>query len=249
MWGHPPRSLSPTRRSGFHNAKLAVSVTTRLVAVEDDRRYRASLETLFAHAAGFRLVETFASGDAALTQVEGWRRRGERPPWDLVLMDLELPGTDGISCTRALKAAMPGLNVVVVTVLEDANAVLQAICAGADGYLTKRTPPAEILAELQTIMAGGSPLSAGVARTVLSLLRSQAAPPRRGLEDAARFELTERELSVLQGLVQGFPYKRVADELGISIDTVRSHVRHVYAKLQVHSVAQAVSRAIREGLV
>jgi DNA-binding NarL/FixJ family response regulator len=248
MLGTPLRSLSPTRRSGFHNAKLAVPVTTRLVAVEDDRRYRASLETLFAHATGFRLVETFASGDAALNRVEGLRRRNERPPWDLVLMDLELPGTDGITCTRALKERIPGLSVVVVTVLEDANAVLQAICAGADGYLTKRTPPAEILAELQTIMGGGSPLSAGVARTVLTLLRSQATP-RRGALEAARFELTERELAVLQGLVQGFPYKRVADELGISIDTVRSHVRHVYAKLQVHSVAQAVGRAIREGLV
>lgn len=230
-------------------SELAVAVTTRLVAVEDDRRYRASLETLFAHATGFRLVETFASGDAALNRVEGWRRRGERPPWDLVLMDLELPGTDGITCTRALKERIPDLSVVVVTVLEDANAVLQAICAGADGYLSKRTPPAEILAELQTIMAGGSPLSAGVARTVLTLLRNQATPLRRGLDESARFELTERELAVLQGLVQGFPYKRVADALGISLDTVRSHVRHVYAKLQVHSVAQAVSRAIREGLV
>jgi DNA-binding NarL/FixJ family response regulator len=84
---------------------------------------------------------------------------------------------------------------------------------------------------------------------VLTLLRNQATPLRRGLDESARFELTERELAVLQGLVQGFPYKRVADALGISLDTVRSHVRHVYAKLQVHSVAQAVSRAIREGLV
>jgi DNA-binding NarL/FixJ family response regulator len=227
-------------------------MTIRLVAVEDDRRYRASLETLFAHAAGFRLVETFPTGDAALARVEDWRRRGEPAPWDLVLMDLELPGTNGISCTQTLKAKAPNLTVVVVTVLEDANAVLQAICAGADGYLTKRTPPAEMLAELRSVMAGGSPLSAGVARTVLGLLRTQAAAPRLGrtsLSPAERLDLTEREQAVLRGLVQGFPYKRVADELGISLDTVRSHVRHVYAKLQVHSVAQAVSRAIREGLV
>ena len=225
------------------------SSTISLVAVEDDRRYRASLETLFAHAAGFRLVETFATGDAVLNRVEAWRTRGERPAWDLVLMDLELPGTDGITCTRALKERLPQISVVVVTVLEDATAVLQAICAGADGYLTKRTPPVEILAELRSVMAGGSPLSAGVARTVLTLLRTQAIGPRRGREEASQLDLTEREQAVLRGLVQGLPYKQVADQLGISLDTVRSHVRHVYGKLQVHSVAQAVSRAIREGLV
>jgi DNA-binding NarL/FixJ family response regulator len=224
-------------------------VTTRLIAVEDDRRYRASLETLFAHAAGFRLVEAFPTGDAALERVDESRRRGERPPWDLVLMDLELPGTDGIACTAALKQRLPDISVVVVTVVEDANAVLQAICAGADGYLTKRTPPDEILAELRSVMAGGSPLSAGVARTVLTLLRTQTAGARRSPEAAAELDLTEREQAVLRGLVQGLPYKRVADELSISLDTVRSHVRRVYAKLQVHSVAQAVSRAIREGLV
>jgi DNA-binding NarL/FixJ family response regulator len=223
-------------------------VTTRLVAVEDDRRYRASLETLFAHAPGFRLVEAFATGDAALERVDEWRRRGESPPWDLVLMDLELPGTDGIACTGALKERLPAISVVVVTVVEDANAVLQAICAGADGYLTKRTPPAQILAELRSIMAGGSPLSAGVARTVLTLLRTQTIGPQRG-QEASKLDLTEREQAVLRGLVQGLPYKRVADELGISLDTVRSHVRHVYGKLQVHSVAAAVARAVRDGLV
>jgi DNA-binding NarL/FixJ family response regulator len=220
-------------------------MTIRLVAVEDDRRYRASLETLFAHAPGFRLVETFPTGDALLNRVTPGR---ERPPWDLVLMDLELPGTDGISCTRALKERVPDLTVVVVTVLEDADDVLEAICAGADGYLTKRTPPAEILAELRSVMAGGSPLSAGVARTVLDLLRRQHGPRRHDRLGAAPFELTEREQTVLRCLVQGRTYQQAADALGISLDTVRSHVRHVYGKLQVHTVAQAVSRAIREGL-
>lgn len=221
-------------------------MTIRLVAVEDDRRYRASLETLFAHAPGFRLVETFPTGDALLNRLTAGP--GERPPWDLVLMDLELPGTDGITCTRVLKERIPDLAVVVVTVLEDADDVLEAICAGADGYLSKRTPPAEILAELRSVMAGGSPLSAGVARTVLTLLRDHHAPPRRSRLDAARLELTEREHAVLRALVRGRTYQETADDLGISLDTVRSHVRHVYGKLQVHTVAQAVSRAIREGL-
>ena len=229
-----------------HAATLA-RVTIRLAAVEDDRRYRASLETLFAHAPGFRLVETFATGDAMLNRL-ALMPPGERPPWDLVLMDLELPGTNGITCTRVLKERMPAVNVVVVTVLEDANDVLEAICAGADGYLSKRTPPSEILTELRSVVAGGSPLSAGVARTVLTLLRDERAPARSRM-NAAQLDLTEREHAVLRCLVRGRTYQETADELGISLDTVRSHVRRVYGKLQVHTVGAAVARAIRGGLV
>lgn len=227
-------------------ARLA-RMTIRLTAVEDDRRYRASLETLFAHAPGFRLVETFATGDAMLNRL-ALVPPGEGPPWDLVLMDLELPGTSGITCTRMLKDRMPGVNVVVVTVLEDAHDVLEAICAGADGYLSKRTPPSEMLTELRSVVAGGSPLSAGVARTVLGLLRDERAPARSRL-NAAQLDLTEREHAVLRCLVRGRTYQETADELSISLDTVRSHVRRVYGKLQVHTVGAAVARAIRGGLV
>lgn len=236
------------RDSGFA-ARGRLPVTIRIVAVEDDGRYRASLDMLFAHAPGFRLVESFASGEAVLRRVAEWRARREAPPWDLVLMDLQLPGIDGVACTQALKAEFPELAVVVVTVFEDAHAILQAICAGADGYLTKRTAPDEVLDELRTVMAGGAPLSAGVARTVLTLLREQTPAEPSGPAPAARFALTAREQAVLRCLVQGMAYKQAADDLGVSLDTVRSHVRHVYGKLQVHSVAQAVSRAIREGLV
>ena len=230
------------------SAATLARVTIRLAAVEDDRRYRASLETLFAHAPGFRLVETFATGDAMLNRL-ALVPAGERPPWDLVLMDLELPGTNGITCTRMLKERLPAVNVVVVTVLEDANDVLEAICAGADGYLSKRTPPSEILMELRSVVAGGSPLSAGVARTVLTLLRGEGAPARRSRVNAAQLDLTEREQAVLRCLVRGRTYQETADELGISLDTVRSHVRRVYGKLQVHTVGAAVARAIRGGLV
>ncbi len=223
-------------------------VTIRLAAVEDDRRYRASLETLFAHAPGFRLIETFATGDAILNRV-ALVPPGAPAPWDLVLMDLELPGTNGVTCTRALKERLPGLTVVVVTVLEDANDVLEAICAGADGYLTKRTPPSEILNELRSVVAGGSPLSAGVARTVLNLLRDEGPAARHNRLNATQLALPEREQAVLRCLVRGRTYQEAADELGISLDTVRSHVRRVYGKLQVHTVGAAVARAIRAGLV
>lgn len=226
-------------------------MTIRTIAIEDDSRYRASLETLFQHSGDFNLVESFPSAEAALARVRELERRGRAPSWDLVLMDLELPGSDGIAATLALKERMPGITVVVLTVFEEALTVLQAICAGADGYLTKRAPPGEILEELRSVMAGGAPLSAGVARTVLNLLRRQAgdAGARRRGGGPSRLDLTEREQDVLRCLVQGMTYRQVAHRLDISHDTVRSHVRSIYSKLQVHSVAEAVSRAIHEGLV
>jgi DNA-binding NarL/FixJ family response regulator len=225
-------------------------MTIRTVAVEDDRRYRASLETLFAHADGFDLVESFSSADEAIERATTLVRENGPLPWDIVLMDLELPGTSGTEGTRILKRLAPSMRVVVVTVFDSSNTVLEAICAGADGYLTKRTPPAIIVDEVRSVIAGGAPLSAGVARTVLNLLR--ASPPRGESSTSpgvTSLDLTEREVAVLRCLVRGRPYKQVASELDISIDTVRTHIRHIYGKLQVHSVAQAVSRAIRDGLV
>lgn len=227
-------------------------MTVRTVAVEDDRRYRESLQTLLEHSGDFVLVDSFPSADAAIAKVLEARRSGGAAHWDLVLMDLDLPGTDGIAATRRLKDLLPSVIVVVLTVFEESHTVLRAICAGADGYLAKRAPPAEILYELRSVISGGAPLSAGVARTVLELIRRDAeggGPTGYRKDRGSRLDLTERELDVLRCLVGGMSYKRVGHHLGISLDTVRSHVRSVYSKLQVHSVAQAVSRALREGLV
>jgi DNA-binding NarL/FixJ family response regulator len=166
-------------------------------------------------------------------------------------MDLELPGMDGIEATRRLGQLRPDATVVVLTVFEAPDTVLEAICAGAVGYLEKRLPPGEILAELRSVMAGGSPLSPGIARTVLGLLRRFRDEPGASPSGSgpSRLGLTDREHEVLRCLVEGLPYKQVAAELGISHNTVRTHVRSVYDKLQVQNVAQAVSRALREGLV
>lgn len=224
-------------------------MSIRIAVVEDDARYRASLETLFRHAEGFDLEASFATGEEALGALGSGDSTEDGPTWDLVLMDVELPGADGVECTRRIKARLPGARVVVLTVFEQSGTILEAICAGADGYLVKRTPPSRLVLELRDVMKGGSPLSAGVASTVLGLLRREAAGrgPWRGRD--ARLGLTDREKDVLRCLVEGMQYKTVADHLEISLDTVRSHVRSVYGKLQVHSVAEAVSRAIRERLV
>ncbi|MFW6083812.1 MAG: response regulator [Gemmatimonadota bacterium] len=228
----------------------------RTVTIEDDRRYRRSLGDLLAETHDFRLVDSFGTAEAAL------RRAGARTDpegsvtpddaeWDLVLMDLELPGMDGIEATSALKEVRPETTVVVLTVFDDAATVLEAICAGADGYLAKRLPPEEILRELRAVMGGGSPLSPGIARTVLHLVRRLAGDGRgraRG-PGPADFDLTEREEEVLACLVEGLSYGEAGEELGISLNTVRSHVRSIYAKLQVDNVAEAVGRALREDLV
>jgi DNA-binding NarL/FixJ family response regulator len=223
----------------------------KTVAVEDDSRYRAGLEALLGHSADFDLVHSFPSAEAALTALAEHACLASGPLWDLILMDLDLPGMDGIAATRAAKDMAPETAVVVLTVFEESHTVLRAICAGADGYLAKRARPDEILSELRSVMSGGAPLSAGVARTVLNLLRGQegADPGGRPRSGAMKLDLTEREQDVLRCLVGGMSYKQVAHELAISHDTVRSHVRNVYSKLQVHNVAEAVSRAIREGLV
>lgn len=233
-------------------------MSIRVVTIEDDPKYRSSLELLFKHARDFELVESFGSPEAALSRLDGGAEGGPSihadrstvlPVWDLVLMDVDLPGMDGIACTREVKRRLPGTAVVVLTVFEERATIVEAICAGADGYLLKRTPAAELLTQLRAIAVGGAPISAGVARTVLDLVRHLAPVPDDNTEGGARFELTERELEVLRCLVQGMSYKRTAQRLDISLDTVRSHIRSVYSKLQVHSVAEAVSRALREGIV
>lgn len=224
--------------------------TIRVAAVEDDARYRASLDALFRHAPDFTLVGSFAAPAAAIEHLENHGDTPAASPWDLVLMDLQMPGMSGVECTRRIKARLPDARIVVLTVFEERDTILEAICAGADGYLLKRTSPDELIHQLRIVIAGGSPLSAGVARTVLDLVRhvnrDRSIPRGSGAQSV---DLTPRETEVLRCLVHGLSYKAVAAELDISIDTVRSHIRAVYGKLQVHSVAEAVSRALREGLV
>ncbi|HEX4951234.1 MAG TPA: response regulator transcription factor [Blastocatellia bacterium] len=223
----------------------------RVAIIEDNPGYRRSLETLFAHADGFSAPASFGSAQAALAEVEKLLDQQREPDWDLVLMDLDLPGLNGIEATRWLKKNLPQLAVVALTVFEEPATILEVISAGADGYLLKKASAPEILAQLRMIVSGGAPLTSGVARTVLELLRTLPTPAteRAQLGSRSRLELTERELETLQCLVRGLSYKQAADELGVSVDTIRTHIRGVYKKLQVHNVAEAVARAIRDRLV
>jgi DNA-binding NarL/FixJ family response regulator len=221
----------------------------RVAAIEDDARYRSSLETLFNHAPGFVWAGAYEAAEPALAAGASLVARGESPPWDLLLMDLDLPEMGGVEATREFKRLIPAVAIVVLTVFEDVDSILRAICAGADGYLLKRAPADELLRQLEAIVNGGAPLTAGVARTILDLLRADPPMLRDAPRGPAGPALTEREREVLQALVGGKSYKQVADHLAVRLDTVRSHIRSIYRKLQVHSVAEAVGRALRERLV
>jgi DNA-binding NarL/FixJ family response regulator len=219
----------------------------QIVITEDDPRYRAGLAALFECEPDHDLVDVFESPPPLLAAARAARERCDTPPWDLALMDIEMPGMDGVEATRALKMLFPDLPIVMLTVFEEPETILQAICAGADGYLLKKTSPAELLEQIGAIVAGGSPLTPGVARTVLDLLR-EGGTTRSAAPLSPAVNLAPRELAVLRHLARGLSYKQVAYAESISLDTVRTYVRRVYRKLQVHNVAEAVGHAIRSGL-
>lgn len=223
-------------------------MTHTVATIEDDARYRAGLERLLGRAQAFRFAGAFGSAEEALRAAETY---GLRKHWNLILMDLELPGMSGIDATRRFKQRWPQSKVVVLTVFEEPRTVLEAICAGADGYLLKSATGKEILDQLHVALGGGASLTPGVARTVLGLLREPLPRPRRDVDTTPpeRMDLTPREQDVLRALVQGLAYKQVASTLDISVDTVRYHIKAIYRKLQVHGVAEAVTRAVRERLV
>jgi len=228
-----------------------MEVSHRVAIVEDDPDYGPALRDLVLSEPDCERADLYETPARALAAAGRPAASGGGPPWDLVLMDIELPGFDGIEATGRLKALHPGLTVVMLTAFEDSGRILGAICAGADGYLVKKSDVGEVLEEIRAVLSGGSPLTASVARSILSVLRSD---PRAGALRAAsaaptRIDLSEREIEVLRQLVQGRSYKEIGAALFISADTVRSHIRKIYRKMQVHSASAAVSRAIREGIV
>jgi DNA-binding NarL/FixJ family response regulator len=214
------------------------AAAVRVAIAEDDRGYRESLAQLLA-TAGFDVADTFGSPLPLLERAAGGR-------WDLVLMDIQMPGLGGIEATRRLKLIAPATRVVMLTVFEDAGTILEAICAGASGYLLKKSRAPELIAQVRSIVGGGVPLTAGVAQTLLDLVRRL---PAAAGAAPSRLDLTPREQDVLRELVRGRSYQQVADALDVTVDTVRGYIKSLYRKLQVHSVAEAVSRALRERLV
>lgn len=204
--------------------------------VEDLDTIREGLSDLLAHSPGFSFAGAWRSMEEAL---EGLRVR--QP--DLLLVDLGLPGMNGIDGIRQVRARWPKIVPVVLTVYLDDDRIIQALCAGARGYLLKKTPAAEILSRLEEAAAGGAPMSPEIARQVVSLFARF--DPQPGSDHG----LTPHELRVLKLLVDGHNYRTAAGVLGVARSTVAFHVRKVYAKLEVHSKSEAVAKAVRDGLV
>ncbi len=212
------------------------AVPIRVVIIEDLREVREGLALLINGTSGFVCAASYRSMEDALNGMTA-----SRP--DVILTDIGLPGMGGVEGTRILRDRFPGLPILALTVYDDDENVFNAICAGASGYLLKNTPPARLLESLLEVADGGAPMSPEVARRVLSLFR-RFRPPER-----APSQLTPQELTLLRLMVEGHHYKTAASEMGISINTVSFHLKHIYEKLQVHSKTEAVARALRDRLI
>lgn len=205
------------------------TATIRVSIVEDNARLRGSLSKLIELSEGFECVSQHASGEAALAELP-------RHKPQVVLMDINLPGINGVECVRQLKPQLPGTQVMMLTVYENTDLIFQALAAGATGYLLKQTPPAELLDAVREVQSGGSPMTSHIARKVVASFQ-QAGKSAKDFEN-----LTPRENEVLVHLTKGFLYKEIAEAMTISYDTVHTHIRKIYEKLHVRSRTEAVAK-------
>jgi DNA-binding NarL/FixJ family response regulator len=204
--------------------------------VEDNPDFRLGTSLILKTSPGYQVVGAYASAEDFLGVFDDIHP-------EVVLMDISLPGMTGIEATRLLKEKNPRVQIVILTVHEDDDTVFRAICAGAIGYVTKPVLPATLIEAVDFAFGGGTPMSPHIARRVLQMFRDFN-PPQK-----ADYQLTEREISVLELLVEGDDYKQIADALFISLFTVRAHLRNIYDKLHVHSKSQAVAKALQEHLI
>lgn len=199
----------------------------QVAIVEDDEEIRANLTHRIRENADFTLLGGYGSAETALAELPM-----RRP--DVVLMDINLPGMDGVECVRQLKAKLPAAQFIMLTVYEDNNRLFKSLMAGASGYLLKRTAPAKLMTAIKEAHEGGSPMTPQIARRVVQHFQ-QLPQPASELQ-----KLTPRETDVLNQLAKGYRYKEIVDNLGISSGTLHSYIRNIYEKLHVHSRTEAV---------
>jgi len=208
----------------------------KVAIVEDQREIRECLALLVNGTDGYTCSGSYRSMEEAIEKIP-------RQVPDVLLSDIGLPGMSGIDGVRRLKELYPSLLVLMLTVYDDDERIFDAMCAGACGYLLKKTPPARLIASLQEVVDGGAPMSPEVARRVIALFR-EIRPP-----DRAEYPLTPHETRLLKLFVEGHNYKTAAVELKVSVNTINFHVRSIYDKLQVHSRSEAVAKALLNRLV
>ncbi len=214
---------------------MTESSVITVAIIEDLREIREGLGQLINSTPGYRCTGIYASMEEALDKIP------HNLP-DLVLSDIGLPGMDGIEGIHLLKERHPSLTILMLTVYDDNERIFDALCAGACGYLLKKTPWPKLVEALREAVEGGSPMSPEVARRVITIFR-EIKPPRQ-----AQHELTPHETRLLRMLVEGHSDKTAAAQLNVSVNTIKFHLRHIYEKLQVHTKSEAVAKALRHGL-
>lgn len=210
----------------------------RVSIVEDNNTIREGLAALIRGTDDYSCVGAYNDCESFLDELKTKKS-------DVVLMDIRLPGISGIEGVKRAKKIDPDINILMLTIYEESNVVFEALCAGACGYLVKKTPPSRLLEAVKDAYEGGSPMSSHIARQIITIFQQNA----NLTETNEKFDLSGREKEVLLLLAEGNNYQEIADTLYISVDTVRHHIRNIYKKLHVHSQSEAVAKAIRKGLI
>lgn len=211
--------------------------------VEDNDKLRATLAKVIGRAEGFRCISDYGTAEDALADLPKVRP-------EVVLMDINLPGINGVECVRKLKALLPQVQVMMLTVYEDTENIFNALAAGANGYMLKRTPTKELIDAIGEMHRGGSPMTTNIARMVVQSFQKPVAAPAQapaesGSPTGSLSELSEREQQVLDLLAQGLIYKEIADKLNIAYETVHTYIRRIYEKLQVRTRTEAVAKFLQ----
>ncbi len=212
---------------------ITMETPIKVVVFDDNKRIRDSLEILFTSHTGFQWLGSYMNASAATDLVE------IHSP-DVVLMDIEMPGINGIEATHDIKKEHPEQAIIMLTTFDDDDKVFDAICAGASGYVLKSQSLTDLIDAVKEVHSGGVPMTPSIARKVLDIFKKKNAPA-----EAEAFELTDREKEVLKHLVNGSSYKMIADKMNVSYETIHSHIKNIYKKLHVNSVSEAVSMALR----
>lgn len=203
--------------------------------VEDNDKLRGTLAKVIGRAEGFRFASDYGSAEDALTDLPKVKP-------DVVLMDINLPGMNGVECARQLKVLLPATQIMMLTVYEDTENIFNALAAGASGYMLKRTPVKELIEAIHEVKRGGSPMTTHIARKVVLSFQKTSGQKQAANELS---ELSEREQQVLDLLAQGLIYKEIADKLEISYETVHTYIRRIYEKLQVRTRTEAVAKFLQ----
>jgi DNA-binding NarL/FixJ family response regulator len=216
---------------------VKTTTLTYVVIFEDNRHLREALELLLDNAPGYSCAGAYPECDNLIPDIKAVN-------CDVILMDIEMPGMNGIEATKIIKKNFPGIPILIQTAFLDDNYIFDAICAGASGYILKSTSPEGYIKAIEEVRLGGSPISPGIAKKVLDLFRTKMQPATNN-----DYNLTAQEKKILQLLVDGKSYKQISAELYITIQTSKTHIKNIYAKLHVHSGTEAVVKALRDKIV